>query len=239
MPSGNALSADWVLTSARLNPAEAAPVKSPTKLTVRCKCSRCSVATAWPMTPSKTEITSNPIRPRAPPPTAAAVEASKTLLIVGSRMMLLRQRQAGAFGARTGPRSQTRASRIHRSRPASRRIGLQVQEIFTKVTIPITRMLLRGRLDVITAVTSFRRSCPPVAGHRSSRNAFCTTSRGVLPHLTAKRTLSTIGASSLGSVALSNGRTVDHHAVIAPFQLAQKVWHPFTCKYCGRIHRVA
>src|SRR6476620_10170599 len=150
MPSGNALSADWVLTSARLNPAEAAPVKSPTKLTVRCKCSGCSVATAWPVTPSKTEITSSPIRPREPPPTAVAVEASKTLLIVGSRMVLLRQRQAGAFGARTGPRSQTRASRM---------IGLQVQEMFTKVTIPITRMLFEVDLtdhgrDVVWQILS-------------------------------------------------------------------------------------
>src|SRR3954470_23806648 len=70
-------------------------------LTVKCKCSRGSVATAWLMTPSVSEITGNPIHLRAGPAMAAVVETPKAILVVGSRMMLLLRWHVSAFTNQT------------------------------------------------------------------------------------------------------------------------------------------
>src|SRR4029434_4367777 len=98
--------------------------------TVKCNCSRGSVATAWDMIPSVTVITSNMSCLRAQPPTVAMVELPKALVVVG-RMMLLLRRRSGVFSPDTGPRFYLLAHpRAVRSRVISREMGLQVQEIF-------------------------------------------------------------------------------------------------------------
>jgi hypothetical protein len=112
-----------------------------------------------------------------------------------------------------------------------------VQETFTNVAVPITRMPLQidlsdHRSDGISQIV------PPKCGaSQQSQRILCNLPRCASP-LDGKKDLIDHRGEQPRLRRTEQRPTVDHHAVIAPFQLAQKVWHPFTCKCRDGIRRV-